>query len=232
MPANLDLSVKNRYGDLFANELTGLVNVNIRYGTMRANRIYRGDKNPLSTITLSYTSRPAYIEECSWLKLDMRYSKIEVEKAKALLVVSKYSTIEVDEASSLVTDSRYDHYYLGELNNLSIDTRYSNVKVKKVAKKFEFMGGYTDCKVMYVPVDFKLVDVQTKYGNVRVGIDEAASYQISAKARYGKVYYPHGGRVNKYVESNEMEVDGNVGSEDSKSIVKISARYATVKLNY
>ncbi len=233
MPKDLDIELVNKYGDLTATELNGHSDINIRYGTIRANKIMRGNTKPYSSITLAYSSRQAYIEECDWLKLKISYSKIEFSKAKALLIKSSYSEIEIEEASSIVCDSKYDKYRLGKINNVSISCAYSGFRAKEVKKSFEFNGKYSNCRVQYIPVNFTDINIKTAYGSVKLGIDENASYQVKGEAKYGKIHTPSRGRLNRISESSKMSISGTIGEDSNpNSKIKVYTRYASVDLVY
>ena len=231
MPKDISLNLSNKYGSVFITELTGHAIINVKYGKLNAGKLMRGNEKPLTEVNLAYSN--GVIEEAGWLKSNIKYGKLEIEKTRALIVYSKYSHIFVDEASSVVSESKYDEFGLGSISNFVINTEYSNIKIRELKKKLECVTQYTTCTVEHIPAGFESINIDTKYGGYKLGIDPAASYNLEGYAGYAKISYPDAGRVSRISENNSMKVNGTVGTDDNpQSTVKVSTKYAGVRLNY
>ncbi len=229
MPADVDLTLDNRYGDIFINELSGYVNISVKYGNLKANRLTRGEKNPLNQISMGYSK--GSVGEINWAKMEMKYSEITVDRSKALIVVSKYSKVFVDECSSLVSESKYDTYKIGDISNFVSTAEYTNFRFDKIIKKLNLDIRYSDCRVDYVPSGFESIKVNTSYGGIKIGIDRNASYQLKGDARYASINYPEGNKLSVVKENNSSTVSGVVGEDEkTTSSVLISTNYGNVSL--
>jgi hypothetical protein len=230
MPKDLKLNLTNKYGDTFISELTGEALISVKYGNLKANKILRGDEKPLSKVMLKYGK--GTIEEAGWLKLDVKYcNKFEIGTVKALMVMSGYSKLYVDKASSIVSDSKYDNYVIGEANNFVTEGGYSDYEFEKINKKLILTNKYGNCEVVLIPSGFEEINVDSKYGTVRLGIEPGASYRIEGEAGYGKITYPSTGRVSQISSSNSFSVNGVVGTEtDPESKVKLLTKYGSIHL--
>jgi hypothetical protein len=229
MPKDIQLNLFNKYGDVFINEITGRATIGVKYGKLKANRIYRGNEKPLTEIDLGYSD--ASIEESDWLKVTMKYSKLNMNNTGALILMSKYSKMAVDECSSLVIDSKYDVYQLGKLANLVATTSYSTFEIEEIREKLSMETEYTDCKINYMPATFTSVDITNKYGGYRIGIDPGASYKLDGQAEYAKISYPDVGKVSRITENTSMQVNGVVGKETNPdATVRIVTKYGNVRL--
>ncbi len=230
MPKAIPLALFNKYGDVFINELTSTSNIEIKYGNFKANKILHPNKKPFTQIILGYSN--AKIQYCTWIKFDIKYSKIELQKSKALVILSKYSKIFIEEGSSLVAESKYDTYRLGKLFNLVATAGYTNFKAEEIMKKVKMDTKYGDLTVDYVPASFEIIKIDNSYGNYRLGIDPSASYKIDGYAKYAKIDYNENAKVNRFNENNTLKVNGIVGdNENTKSEVIINSHYGSVKLN-
>ena len=232
LPKDLSLDLQNKYGNIFISELTGEALIQLKYGNLKANKILRGDVKPLSKVVLSYGK--ATIEEANWLNLDVKYcDKLEIGKSKALVVMSRYSKVFVDEASSVVADSKYDAYNLGEVNNfVTTSSGYTGYKFERLNKKLVVENKYGNCTVEFIPRTFEEVDINSKYGTVKLGIEDGASYKITGEAGYGNIDFPSEGRVSRITSNNSTTVDGIVGTDASPTAtVKIYTKYGSVYLS-
>ncbi len=231
MPQYLNLELENKYGDVFINEITGRADIAVKYGNFKANRILRDNSKPLSRVYLAYSN--GNIKEVNWLKLSLKYTpnNCEIEKAKALIAMTKYSKLYVKQASSIVCESKYDNYHLGTLENLVCEAKYTDLKVKQINKQLDLISQYGDIDIDYVPKDFETIKVNNKYGQVDIGVDDQASYQIDGAAAYANIKYPDNGKIRKTEKNTEMRISGTVGKlENPSSQVRITTKYGSVEL--
>ncbi len=229
MPKNIPLNLLNKYGSVFISELTSTSNIEISYGNLKANSIIHGEEKPLTQIILAYSD--GTIEECNWSKFNIKYSKININKSKALVVVSKYSKVFIDEGTSLVSESKYDNFEIGKIQNFVTATAYSNFKFNEISKKLQVESKYSDFKVDHMPAGFDKIRIENKYGKYKIGMDSKASYKIDGYARYSKILYPESTDVSLIQKNNEMTVKGLVGKDpNTESTVNINTSYGNVRL--
>jgi hypothetical protein len=233
MPASLALTVYNRYGDTDLDDLTGYVNLYIRYGDLTAGKLSRGNVKPLSTLNLAYGK--ATVDEAGWLDATIRYSgNFTLTKCQALLLDSKYSTLNFGTISSIVGESRYDgKFRIESVNNLVLDEGYSTINIGTLAKKLTLDAGYGSFNAEVVKDGFESLDVSTRYASVRLAIEPSASYNLDAKLSYGGLKYDEANfrNLRRIIENTSSEIGGVVGKEESpKSTVRIDGSYTTVKL--
>ena len=229
MPKNIPLNLLNKYGDVFISELSSTSNIEVRYGNLKANSIIHSEDKPLTQIILAYSN--GTIEECKWSKFNIKYSKIQINKSKALVMVSKYSKVFIDEGTSVVSESKYDTYRIGNIQNFLTTTAYSNFKFNEISKKMQVESKYSDFKVEKMPSDFDKIRIESKYGSFKIGVDSKASYKIDGYAKYAKIHYPVNTKVSLEKDNNETRVNGLVGNnENTSSTVNIKTSYGNVKL--
>ncbi|HUX56096.1 MAG TPA: hypothetical protein VMV77_03930 [Bacteroidales bacterium] len=232
MPAGTALTLANKYGNTDIDVLTGLVNLDIKYGNLTAEQLTRGNVKPLSKINLAYGK--GKIEKTGWLDLNIRYCvNMNIEKSQALLLNSKYSKLFLDVASSVVGESKYDNIRIEKINNLVLENGYTETDIGVLTKKLSYEGSYGSFSIDRIPADFESLDVKTRYMGVRLGIAESASYLLDAKVSYGGLNYNEDNFKNqrRIIENNSKEVSGTVGNEESPTAtVKIVSSYGSVKL--
>ncbi len=231
MPADINLDLSNKYGHVLIDEVAGHAKIVLNYGKLTVDKLSRGNVKPLNTLNLAYASGSS-ITECSWLKANIKYSSLDIEKAKAFVGYTSYMKLSIDEVSSVVIEGKYDGYTFGTLSNLVVNTRYSSIKADVLSKKLEAETKYTNVTIGSMPADFEGINITSGYGTYRIGLDEEASFNLEGDASYAKIYYHEGGRVSRIQENNSMEVNGTVGPNlNPTAVVKITTRYGNVKLN-
>lgn len=231
MPSDLTLDLLNKYGDIFINKLSGQTRIEVKYGNLKINKLTRGNTDPMATVVLGYSN--GTIEEANWLKVKMKYSKLEFTRAKALLVNSAYSKLYIDKVSSIVADSKYDTYRVGTAQNFVVEGAYSNYKFEFIGNKLILDTRYTGTTVQKVDANFAKISIDNEYGGIKLGIDRSASYLLKAHAKYASISYPEKAKVSRIIENTSTSVDGVIGSNPApKAEVRIETRYGSVNLIY
>jgi hypothetical protein len=232
MPAAAALTLANKYGNSDIDELTGLVNMDIKYGNLTAGKLTRGNIKPLSRLNLAYGK--GTIDDAGWLDLTIRYvGSFEIEKSQALLLDSKYSKLSLGETSSVVGESKYDKVKINKINNLVLENGYSDVNIGELTKKLTYNGSYGSFEIETIPAGFDKLETDTRYMGVKLGIDESASYKLEAKLSFGGLKYNEDKFRNqkRIIESNKSEIAGTIGDDtDPASIVNIASSYGSVRL--
>ena len=232
MPVNTALTLVNNYGNTFINELSGLVNIDIRYGNLTAGKLTRGNEKPLNNISLRYGN--GNIEEAGWLSLNTQYAgNLNISKCTAVLLESRFSKLSFGEVSSIVGESRYGDISIDNINNLDLDSRYTNVMIGTLTNSLKLDNGYGTVTVGNIPAGFELIDVETAYAPVKLGIADNANYELSGESSYGSIGYDNN-RFNlkkRIQENRSLKIEGVMGSEAvPKARVIIDVRYASVQL--
>ncbi|MDY0254871.1 MAG: DUF4097 family beta strand repeat-containing protein [Tenuifilaceae bacterium] len=229
MPKHVDADLRNKYGDMFIDELTGLSKIDVKYGNLKANRIVYGSNDPLSQVTLGYGN--ASIDEVSWMRLDVKYANLDIVKGQALVVLSKYSKISIEELSSLVLESKYDSYTIGNVANLVGESGYTNYRIKNLSKKLNVKSRYGDVRIETVSPGFENISFEGSYGSIYAPIPESVSYSIDGEASYGSVSHHSPARVSRIESNNRLSVNGRVGNnENTNKSVKVKVRYGSARL--
>jgi len=232
MPALTSLTLANKYGNTDIDELNGMVDLDIKYGSLTAGKLTRGNVKPLSSLNLAYGK--GTIDEAGWLDLTVRYvGSFGIEKSQALLLDSKYSKLSLGETSSIVGDSKYDNIRIDKINNLVLDNGYCDIKVGELTKKLTYNGSYGSFEVESIPAGFEKLDTDTRYMGIKLGIDESASYRLDAKLSYGGLKYNEDKFRNqkRIIESNSSEISGIIGDDEAPaSTVNISSSYGSIRL--
>ena len=117
MPASINLTVSNKYGNTDIDEVSGLANLTVKYGNLTVHKLNRGNIKPLNNLVVAYGK--ATVDNIGWAEVNSRYcGQFTIQTASALLVDSRYSKMTIGEVSSLVFDSKYDGYNVEKANNV------------------------------------------------------------------------------------------------------------------
>jgi hypothetical protein len=226
-PEYMNLDMSSSYGDLFVQELNGLVQLNLRYGNLKAGTLGRGNEKPYNTLDLAYSD--ATIETAGWMEVELAYSDMEVVHSTMIFCESKYSKLTGEKTGGIVTEGAYDKYDFQEADNFVGNLRYSGVKLGALNKKMDVESKYTHVKVLLVSRDFKTINAISSYGNIYLKMEEGASFKIEGEARYGNFNLVMDGKLSKTKENNLLKIWGTIGSAPKGSIT-LDVRYGNIDI--
>jgi hypothetical protein len=232
MPVWMDLNLVNRYGDTDLDDLSGQVELDVKYGSLNVSKLTRGNEKPINVVSVAYGN--CTIDEAGWLDAYVRYcGSFSVEKGQAFLLDSRYSKVRIGTASSVVGEVKYDNLRIENIGNLVLDAGYTDVNVGTLTRKLKLDGGYGGVNIERVPAGFESIDIDTDYTGVRVGIDESANFNLEGNTRYcGLKYNEDNFQVKRRIIGNTSnEISGIVGKESAPTAtVKVNSSYGSVKL--
>lgn len=224
VPADRDLSVEQKYGNVNMNNLTGKGVFDIKYGELRAKNLL----SPGLRIELGYSK--AYLDATKNLELSIKYSKLSLEKGENLNIESRYSGLNIGDCKDVKLDTRYDDFKFGTVSSMESNSMYTGIRISKLASALSLTNGYGNFTVETIPASFKNIKVSSRYASVRLGIESGASYKLDGNVRYCDLKHP-GGKLNRMREDTTYEVHGTVGSSDSPAAaVTIESSYGNVSL--
>ncbi len=215
-PAWVNLEMDTSYGNLFIQEVSGMVNVDLKYGNLKVGSLFRGNEKPYNMIDMAYSN--GVIDEAGWLELEISYSDMEVNVSDMLFVESRYSKLLGEKAGGIVTEGMYDKYYFDEIDSFVAELKYSGLKFGRLNKTLNLHSAYTGAKIDVLSNGFDEIDAALSYGNLKVGLEQGASFKFEGEAKYGNVNISTGDRLSKTKENNYVRIWGNVGSNPKSSI--------------
>ena len=228
LPSYLNVSLDNKYGDAYIQELAGLANLNIQYGNLKVNKLSRGNAKPYNSLNIAYGN--AEIEEVAWLDLNVSYSDFETANGEMLFVESKYSKVFGERAGSIITAGKYDKYIFDEIDNFVAEVKYSNIKFGKLNKKFKTDASYTNVKIETLSKSFEQVGADLSYGNFTMGTEPGTAFNLKAESKYGGIDIAPEGKLSKVKENSYVKMWGTVGS-GGKAEVDLVTRYGNITIN-
>ncbi len=221
-PKYINLDVENSYGDLFIQEVSGLVLLDLRYSNLKAGTLSRGNEKPYNMIDLAYSN--GEVDEAGWMEVELSYSDLEINLSRMLFVESKYSKLIGEKAGGVITEGAYDKYYIDEIDSFVAELKYSGLKFEVLNKTLSLESAYTNAKIMKLSKDFDEVDAALSYGNIYLNVESGASYKFEGEAKYGHVNIDSDDKLSKSKENSYMRVWGTVGGS-TKSSMKLVTKY-------
>ncbi|MDX5418883.1 MAG: hypothetical protein LPK09_06685 [Hymenobacteraceae bacterium] len=190
MPDENALTVKNSFGDVYLAALKGKVDVNVKYGSLKSDRM----SNASNSVKIAYGSgRCGYINGG---QVDIAYSNLSMESTNGLQGSSKFSDFKIGSlAESLDLSLKY--------GSLRVDNVSKNVRKINVASGFSPISLNFDDNTAF---DF---DVNVQFGNFNVD-KRLVNYTTLEKSHTSAAYKGKFGSASSKASVNITSKYGDV----------------------
>jgi hypothetical protein len=171
VPSSMNITISNKYGDIYIDDMNGSVSVNLSNGDIKANSL-----NGESNISLNFGN--GIINELNNAKLNIAYADLEIQQVKQLSIESKSSKIRIHEAGILKTISRRDKFTVSSVDNLSGESWFSDIWLYRLNEEINYSPKYGALKVDSISNGFSFINVNTENADLRMVFNRQSSYQL------------------------------------------------------
>lgn len=227
IPTDKNLEVNNKYGNITLDNLNANGNFEVAYGNIMGNSLKAPDEEKIR-LDLRYGN--ATFENVNRLMGTISYSKLRTTNIDEADLETRYSTIFAETCNEMFANSRYDNYTLLKVQRVKTDSKFTDWKIDQATLSAEFITEYGDIKIRKVPANFEKVILQNRYGNVRIGIAEDASYSLKSESFYCNVDFPDTKPMKYIKDNNHTSIEAFIGAKKTNSKVIIESHYGKVDL--
>lgn len=226
MPALNTIKVRNSFGDVFLDDRNGEVDMDLSYGALKAK-----DFNEESNLKLSYGK--GYVEHFSRGEVEVKYSDLDIQSSKELRMDQRFSNVEIEEMGRMDLVSKYGSVELGSVDEIEVEVSFSGFSIEKLSKSLEMEADYvSDFEIGLLKKEFELVDIVGKYGSYDIRIEEGLSADLEASFRYSDLRNYADIDFNYRVkDNNESEYRGKIGGGSSSKRILIRSSYGNCTIS-
>jgi hypothetical protein len=227
MPSTVMLSLTNKFGDTYLNELTGKGNFDISYGNLEVNKLLNSD----NVININFGKGD--IRYITGAMVTLKYSELNVDYAGSLFVASKFSNLGGNKVVSLSLNFEGGKVDLENSSAVTGNTKFTDLSFSKLDNKIDLDIQYGNCDISDIAPDFKQISIRNKYGNVSIGIPSAASYTLDASLKFCDLDFPEDRAdiIEKIKTNTSKSYKATIGKKPNpESNVIIRSEFGNVSL--
>lgn len=182
MPSELTSDLSQKYGNInLPQQNDGKCTLHVKYGNLNAGS-FTADMN----LEAKYGN--VDIANLKTASFDLGYvSNLVCKDADKLLIDCKYSNLELGTIHRLDLDKKYGNIRIKKLDEGDMDVKYSEVTIDYLKDDLTVDGlSYTTLSIKELSPRFTRLDVNARYGNLKLKIPVSASFQVIAEnMKYG-----------------------------------------------
>lgn len=210
LPADVALSIDNRYGNVYLAQLEGPVDLTLAHGDIRGNRIdHKIDlKHSFGKVTFDYIKEG---------EIDLRGSEFKLDEADKLFFESSSSEISVKKSNTLKFNSRNDKFYLDQVKNIRGDGSFTDLNLSKLAITARLDFSYGDIYLNGIANDFDEVTISGKSTDINLVLDQSSYIQTKITGPEESMFLPNSMLTlqREELEDEQVVLSGTVGNTNT-----------------
>lgn len=227
IPETKYIDVKNKFGNVTLKDLKSGGEFNIAYGNIDGKRI---TSKPSEKVKIDLKYGNGSFESIDRVNAKISYSKITINELSEGQLNTKYSTIKIENCGNMISESEYDTYTLGTIENIEISSKFTSWDIDELKSKFNFVNEYGNLEIKHVAQNFKEININNQYGDIKVIIDPTSTYNLKADSKFCNINYPKTSPKKLNKDDFHSYVEATIGTGSAKSTVDIQSKYGKVDL--
>ena len=227
MPKTNNTQLRNKYGSINLDELSGKAEVSCSYGSIDIDKLH----HPSNIIKLKYCST-SEIDFAENLDVNIDYSKLKIKETNRIIVNSDYSTTTVDKAKDIDFNCDYGGMRIGTAEKIIGNSDYTGIKIGTVLKSADLNTDFGGIKIGNLANGFDKLIVNGSYAGIKIGTSESNNFNFNLNLSYAGFSYPDEA-VEMYKsikKTTKKYYEGKFGNGNSNAKVDIKSEYGSVSL--
>ncbi|MBN1924340.1 MAG: hypothetical protein JW798_00765 [Prolixibacteraceae bacterium] len=165
LPDNLDLRINNKFGNVYLDDYSGDVSIDMSNGKLKAHNF-----DGYCNIKISFGD--AFINEIDAGTLEIYYGELNLASARKLRVTSKTSDITITEVGELLANSSRDEYRIRMIDNFETESNWTDFSIAEFNNKSDIRMNYGDLTIEKVKKGFDNIFIDARSTNISLCFDK------------------------------------------------------------
>lgn len=171
LPGTTDLTVDNKFGDLYTTNLEGKIKLSVSNGNIRAHSL-TGD------VRINLEFGDLTLHELDIAAMEINYANINIDNLTELNLTSRSSDILIDNAGSMDIQSRRDKFVVKNLGRITGDASFSNLELKIIADEMIMNSEYGGININQVATSFSRIDLSSNYTDIEILVSNTNDFDF------------------------------------------------------
>lgn len=227
MPNTNPMKLYNSFGSIYMGSYVGALDVEVKYGQFQAEDLDN------AKIQIEFSNSRCEIEALKAGSLDLRYSKMSVEKMGDITITSQFSELVIDDAGALELDGRYGKFEIENLKSLKGEVQFAGLDIEFLSDAIHLDTRHGDgINLGKVSNRFNNIEIDGQFNSIDINLESGTSSLLAFDLQFGNLKaYGDGINFNKVIKDHTTsEYEGYLGSKDATSSIRVNTRHGNIKL--
>ena len=171
LPKNAEISIDNKFGNVYTTNLDGKITFNISNGDMRANDL-TGD------VRIDLEFGDFNVHQISNGALEFNYANATIDQSDKIMIESRSSEIEIENVAEIELQSRRDKISIRNLNRITGSLSFSDVELSMLNNEMIVKSEYGGIEIDKLSEAFNLIDLSSNYTDISLMVSKDAGFDF------------------------------------------------------
>lgn len=220
IPKRGSVSLRNKYGNIFTNDLWSTTDLYCKYGKIQAGRLH-GSKN---TIQIEYCPGSS-IEYINYGAITARYSGLRIDALSRIDLLSDYTDVNILDGDVVKYTSKYGTLSVNKVKSMEGTANYMTLQFGEVIGQIKLTAKYCEINIDSLSPKANDVAIAAGYSNIKIGYNTGYEFDFDINVRYANFRYE-----NNLVFFNKEET--NFSKSYQGYYLKKGVNHLTIKSDY
>ncbi len=210
LPQELDLSIENKFGDIYLSSLDGKVSIDLSHGDLRGNKI----SNELMLKHSFGKSAFDYIHDGN---ITFRGIDAKISEAQKLLFESSSSEISLGTAEEIQLVSRNDKYFVDKARNVIGEGTFTDIRIDELTENARLDFDYGEIYLARIDKEFDNIFINGKSCDINMILNQASYINTTIEGDQNRMILPNSMLVMKRenLDNERIKLSGFVGNTNT-----------------
>lgn len=212
IPENVDLSVENKFGDVYLSDLFGKIDLDVSHGDIKANHINQ-------SMILKHSFGKSSFGNIEDANLTLRGAEFKVDEAGKLNFESGSSEIVIDKVDRIQFNSRNDKIKLMEVTEVTGEGSFTDLTTEYIGGSARLDFSYGDIYLSRINRDFNSIDITGKSTDINLILNQASYIKTIIKGPEDRMILPNSMLTMKketFEDEGLISLSGDVGNANTR----------------
>lgn len=225
IPKKGGVTVRNKYGSIFTNDLWSTTDLYCKYGKIATGNLY-GGKN---TIQIEYCPGST-IQYINYGAITARYSGLRIDSFSRIDLLSDYTDVNLLDGDVIKYSSKYGTLISEKTKSVEGTANYMTLKFGEINDAFKLTAKYCEITIDYLSAKANDLAINAGYSNIKVGYSNNFAFDFDINVRYANFKYENDLIFSDREETNYSKSFRGYFSKKGVNKVTIKSDYGNINL--
>ncbi|MGB0522908.1 MAG: DUF4097 family beta strand repeat-containing protein [Flammeovirgaceae bacterium] len=217
VPQMAEVSINNKFGDVFLGELEGQCNVRVSHGNLRVESLKEMSK-------LHVNFGKATLKSVEQAVLNLQGGTADVNYANMLELNSHASDVSIDAVNELRLDTRSGSLRIRQAKLVSGKSTFTKINIDKFTQDLSLKLHFGDLIIREITDQFSQIAIESKSTDIDFYFHPTAYFDWSITSKEDKTHLPSSATIqsNTYNEDEKLQTQKGAIGKQKAAIAHVS----------
>ncbi len=184
LPENIDLTIDNKYGDIYLGSLLGEVDITLAHGDLTGNRVE-------GRLEMEHSFGKSNFDFVNRGRFTLRGAEITIDEGTSFSFQSSSSEINLYNIHYVKIDSRNDKIKAGNVNEIVGMGRFTDLEAERITRNVDLKFEFGEIWLSQIEQKFQSINLIGKSTDFNLVLNQASYIQSSIRGDEDKMIVPN-----------------------------------------